>query len=356
MTSLAARLASLPPGAVDVHTHVIDPDLADVGVRFAGAFPTVERVDAARARIHLDGAVYREVDERAWSPAARLRDMDAEGVAAQVVSPVPVTLCHGEPSEGAAALAQAQNEFIASFVAHAPSRFYGLGAVPLQDVDLAVYELRRCVTDLGFVGVEIGTRVGQRELADPAFEPFFAEAARLSAIVLVHPVDRTLDPRLAALGVGFGLGMPAETATAAAGLLTSGSLAAAPGLCLCLAHGGGALPSVLPRVAFGQRILRRPGAPTDAMSAARGMWCDSLTYDVDSLLLAVTRFGGDHVLLGTDYPFAARETPAGAVLEAAGSRLPDGIRGAIARDNCVALMSAVARARADVPSVRGAVS
>jgi len=28
-------------------------------------------------------------------------------------------------------------------------------------------------------------------------------------VVFVHPVDRTLDPRLARLRIGFGLGMPA---------------------------------------------------------------------------------------------------------------------------------------------------
>ncbi|THJ52901.1 hypothetical protein E7Y31_18580, partial [Candidatus Frankia alpina] len=36
------------------------------------------------------------------------------------------------------------------------------------------------------------------------------------------------------------------------------------------------------------------------------------TYDAASLELAMERFGADHVLLGTDYPFAARESPPGA--------------------------------------------
>jgi len=53
--------------------------------------------------------------------------------------------------------------------------------------------------------VEIGTRVGELELADPRFVPFFQAVAELRALVFVHPVDRTLDPRLAALGLGFGL-------------------------------------------------------------------------------------------------------------------------------------------------------
>ena len=59
--------------------------------------------------------------------------MDAEGVAAQLVSPIPVTLCHGEPADGAAVLVAAQNEFLAALVERGRGRLYGLGAVPLQD-------------------------------------------------------------------------------------------------------------------------------------------------------------------------------------------------------------------------------
>jgi aminocarboxymuconate-semialdehyde decarboxylase len=183
--------------------------------------------------------------------------------------------------------------------------------VPLQDPDAAVEELRRCVLELGFPGVEIGTRVGDLELADARFAPFFDAADELGAVVFVHPVDETLDPRFARAGLAFGAGMPTETAVAAAGLLTAGTLAERPGVRLCLAHGGGALPGTLPRIAHGQTLA---GSAATALERARGLWCDSLTYDLASLELAVERFGADHVVLGTDYPFAAREQPAGAVL------------------------------------------
>jgi aminocarboxymuconate-semialdehyde decarboxylase len=78
--------------------------------------------------------------------------------------------------------------------------------------------------------------------------------------VLVHPVDVTLDLRLVAMGVGFGLGMPSETAVAAAGLLTGA--ARRPGLRLWLAHGGGALPSVLPRIDRGMIVAGHTDEPS----------------------------------------------------------------------------------------------
>lgn len=308
------RLAGLAAGTIDFHTHAIDPDLPDIGATHQGCFPRVERTGERTAQIICNDHVYRNVDDTCWSTTARIRDMDADGIAVQVLSPIPVTLCHEQPADGAAELARAQNDFLAATVASAPHRFLALGAVPLQDPPRAIQELARCVTELGFVGVEIGTRVGEFELADVRFRPFFDAASSLSAVIFIHPVDRDLNPRVTNLGLGFGIGMPTETATAAAALLSAGIVPAAPGARIVLAHGAGALPALLPRLDRGQRLVATPPGAERLSSVARRLWCDSLTYDVASLQLAVQRFGADHVVLGTDYPFAAREQPAGAVL------------------------------------------
>jgi aminocarboxymuconate-semialdehyde decarboxylase len=331
---LASRLAVLPPGQVDLHTHAIDPDLPDIGQRHEGTFPVVRRTAPDRAQIFMDGQFYREVDERCWSAEARVKDMDAEGVAAQVVSATPITLCHGEPADGARALATAQNDFLARLVAAAPDRLFALGCVPMQDPQAAVKELNRCVRDLGFAGAEIGTRIGDLELTDPRFVPFFRAAEEAGAVVFVHPVDRTLDPRLARLKVGFGLGMPSETAAAAAGILTSDLLDEVPGLRMLLAHGGGTLPSALARLVKGQQMAGETDPERLATARARRLWCDSLTYDVPALRLASERFGPAHVVLGTDYPFDARERPAGAVLREAGDQ-------ETARANALALLNSL---------------
>ena len=84
-------------------------------------------------------------------------------------------------------------------------------------------------------------------------------------------------PRLGKLGVGFGLGRPAETAAAAAGVT---------------------------------------GPATLATARARRLWCDSLSYDAPALRLAAGRFGPGRVVLGTDYPFDAREQPGAASVRA----------------------------------------
>ena len=315
---------------IDFHTHAIAPRLPDLETDVPwGAWPSVEQTADDAARILVGGRPYRVIDDRCWSATRRLADMDAAGVAVQVLSPVPVTFCHDAPAAGAAVLARAQNDFLAGLVAQRPGRLRALGAVPLQDPVRAAAELRRCVAELGFLGAEIGTRVGMRELGDASFDPFFDAAAELGAVVLVHPADTTLDPRLAALGVAFGAGMPTETGIAAAGLLTSGALARRrPGTRLCLAHGGGTLPWLLPRLDRGE-LVKDPHTPAGQLPSAlaRSLYSDSLTYDEQSLLLAVGRYGASQVVLGTDYPFAAAETPPGAVLHGlADQTLADAVR------------------------------
>lgn len=338
---------------VDVHSHVIPDALPDL----AGSLPYPRwpglAIDGGRGTITSGGRPFRPVDARCWSPAARVEDLDAAGLDVQVVSPVPVTLCHDAPAAGAAALARAQNDFLAGFVAAAPGRFAAFGAVPLQDTGLAVAELARCVGELGFPGVEIGTVAGGTELWGPALGDFWAAAADLGAVVFVHPADLPCAARLAPLDLAFGVGMPCETATAAAGLVAAGVMAAHPGLQVLLAHGGGALPWLLPRLDKGWEVMpqQRERIPEPPSFYARRFLVDSLTYDAGALWLALERFGPGRVMLGTDSPFAARPEPATGVLtEALGKELIGADEAAmIAGANAVRLLNLPATAdREDV--------
>src|SRR5262249_36509107 len=142
-------------GVVDVHTHAIDPDLpALAGYPDPSPQLVVERIDDVSAQILLNGKPYRTIDDRCWSPARRIADMNRAGVAAQVLSPIPVTFRYDAPAAAAAELARAQNDFFACIVRQHPDRFAALAAVPLQDPDRAIAELRRVMTIPGFVGVE----------------------------------------------------------------------------------------------------------------------------------------------------------------------------------------------------------
>jgi len=314
-------------GLVDVHTHAIDVDLPDLQRTFPDDhWPTIERTSETDASLMFGRDTYRRIDHRCWSPDARLADMDREDVAVQVLSPIPVTFCYRASAAGAAELASAQNEFFARIVRRHPSRFAALGAVALQDPDRAVDEMRRCMRQPGFLGVEIGTQVAGTELADPSLDRFFAVAHELDALVLVHPSDQDLSPRVASLGLGFGAGMPIETALAASALIIGGALSRRPTVRICLAHGGGALPAMIGRLDKGATIAGSPDLPSRLVHQ---LWCDSLTYHRQALDAAVEVFGRDHVVFGSDYPFPAMPEPIDDIV----ADLPTDLRHRICRTN-----------------------
>ena len=78
-----------------------------------------------------------------WDVGMRLRDMDANGVDVQVLSPTVFTFFYHQDPALALACAAIQNEEIAAVIKRQPDRFIGLGSVPLQAPEQAAAELRR---------------------------------------------------------------------------------------------------------------------------------------------------------------------------------------------------------------------
>ena len=67
-------------------------------------------------------------------------------------------------------------------------RLLGLAAVPLQEVDAAIAELRHAVQTLGLVGVELGSNINGVPVGAPQFDPFFEACEALDAAVFVHAI------------------------------------------------------------------------------------------------------------------------------------------------------------------------
>jgi aminocarboxymuconate-semialdehyde decarboxylase len=113
----------------------------------------------------------------------RLADLDAMGVDMQVIKPPPPQCYYAVPLDVAVKAEQVVNDGIAEFVAQKPDRLIGFGSVPMPDASEAAKELERCVTKLGFKGVQILTNVNGKELSDPLFAPFWKKAEELGAFV-----------------------------------------------------------------------------------------------------------------------------------------------------------------------------
>jgi aminocarboxymuconate-semialdehyde decarboxylase len=305
---------------IDVHTHVVPEDFpAYLGRHLGTAWPSMAPAQACHRHVMVSGKVYRTVSHQCWSCSVRLADMDRTGVTRQVLSPMPELLSYWlEPDDGQA-LCRFLNETIAGMVAQAPSRFVGLAAVPLQDLDLAVVELEHAMQKLGLAGVEIGGNVGGVPIGDARFKPFFAAAAQAGAAVFVHALrpsgmERLVGPpNLEQL-----LAFPGEVGLAAASLVTGGTLACLPDLRIAFSHGGGSLPSLLPRLRHGWRVLPPLQAlmAEDPLLTVRRMFFDDLVYDEDALRRIVDLYGAGQVMAGSDYPFAIMDPDPAASIDA----------------------------------------
>jgi len=292
---------------VDLHTHVVPESWDDWATRFGGgSWPRLVRKDACRATIMTGDKFFRDIDDRSWSPARRLEDMDRLGIDRQALSPPPVMFCYWADARANAAFARVQNENVAAIAARHPARFTGMATVPLQDVDLAVKELRHCRERLGLRAVEIGTCPAGRDFDDPALLPFFEACADLDVAIFVHPANPLVgQERLTKYYFPLIVGNPLETALAISKLIFGGVLERLPSLCVCFAHGGGAFPFTLARLDHGWKVRPEgPAAiPKPPREYARRLYFDSLTLSPANLRFLVEQFGAERVVLGSDYPF-----------------------------------------------------
>ncbi len=303
---------------IDVHTHVVPESFPPYIGRHLGApWPAMAPAHVCHAHVMVSGKVYRTVSHQCWSCSVRLADMAQRGVTRQVLSPMPELLSYWLAPEDGAVMCRFLNEHIAGMVAQAPRQFCGLGAVPLQDMDLALRELDHAVNALGLAGVEIGGNVNGVAIGDARFLPFFEAAAQLGAAVFVHALrpsgmERLIGPPLLEQVLAF----PGEVGLAAASLITAGTLARVPNLRIAFSHGGGTLSALLPRLRHAWRCMQplRNALQADPLLAAQAMYYDDLVYDAPTLQRLVDVFGATQIMAGSDYPFNIMdEDPAGSI-------------------------------------------
>jgi aminocarboxymuconate-semialdehyde decarboxylase len=235
----------------------------------------------------------------------RLADLDAMGIDLQLVMCPPPQCYYTVPIDIAVAAAKMINDGIAEFVAGKPDRFFALGTVPMPDGAAAANELERCMTSLGFKGVQILTNVAGKELSDPAFAPFWAKAEALGAVVLIHPNGFTEAQRLSRFYFNNVIGNPLETTIALHYLIFDGVLERHPNLKIIAVHGGGFLGAYSGRIdhAWGARSDAHAGLPKPPSSYLKKIYFDTVVFTPNQLAALVETFGVDHVMMGTDYPY-----------------------------------------------------
>ncbi|MCG3174033.1 MAG: hypothetical protein GMKNLPBB_02253 [Myxococcota bacterium] len=304
---------------IDLHTHILPENWPNLREKYGyGGFASIEHCGECRARLVIDGKHFRDIESNCWDPLRRIAECDAAAVTRQVLSTVPVMFNYQARPEDTHDLSRFLNDHLAGVVDAHPSRFHGLGTLPMQSPALAIRELERCVRELGLCGVEIGTNINGKNLDDPGVFEVLEAAASLDAAVFVHPWDMLGRERMPRYFLPWLVGMPAEESLAICSVIFGGVLERLPGLRICFAHGGGAFPGTLGRIEHGfharpdlcaVNIQRPPSAYLGRF------YVDALVHDAEALRQIVRLFGVNRVAMGSDYPFPLGEHPPGHLIE-----------------------------------------
>jgi aminocarboxymuconate-semialdehyde decarboxylase len=316
---------------IDMHAHVIPENFPEAGSRSsADRWPHMDHFEPGQARVMIAGANFRTVHSGNWDVDRRLHDMQSHGVDAQAISPMPELLSYWFTPDDSLEFCRYTNEFIAAMCEAAPGRFFGLGAVPLQDPDLAAKELSSVMT-MGLAGIELGSNILGKSLGDERFWGFFQEAERLKVPVFVHALHPTVVGRISGAQMNA-IGFPTDTGLTIASIIGSGLAAKCPDLRLAFSHGGGTFPFMLPRYAHNWAGVWNEETPIGGLGAAeldrspaeyaRRFYYDTLLFDARAIRYLLEIIAPSQLMVGTDYPYMGLEQPVGKTLMSLGLSQP----------------------------------
>lgn len=210
----------LVDGWVDVHAHFYPPE-------------PEEQIQARWEA--MKQACWTSAEPPRWSVASTLSYMDRTGIAMQMLSNIPKkpeALRHS-------------NGYGASLVKQYPSRFGLLAALPTDNVELALDEVKRSDDELHADGFAVTCRYNEVYLSDRRLDPLWAELDARRAVVFAHPDAYGLGVMgrpVALMEVAF------ETARTFADMLYAGVFRRFPNIRFVASHCGGALPALSGRL------------------------------------------------------------------------------------------------------------
>jgi gamma-resorcylate decarboxylase len=251
----------------------------------------------------------------------RVAVMDAHGIEIMILSLHAAGVQAIPDRKRALEVARRSNDVLAEECAKRPNRFRAFAALPLQDPEAAALELRRCVTELGFVGALVNGFSQDAAQGDgqvplyydlPQYRPFWAEVAKLDVPFYLHPRNPLAQDARIYEGHPWLLGptwaFAQETAVHSLRLIGSGLFDEHPSLQIVLGHMGEGIPYMLWRIDNRNAWVKEK--PTHF---AKRKFADyfyenfhvttSGNFRTQTLVDAILELGSDRIMFSTDWPF-----------------------------------------------------
>jgi aminocarboxymuconate-semialdehyde decarboxylase len=277
--------------ALDVHAHLI-PIVPDRLSELGGV-----TWDAGKETLTLDG--HAVAAKPLFQPKRLLRWMDDNKIERAWISiPPPAYRQELAIAQSNDWCAYVNDGLTAIAARHAP-RLSALLHLPVEHPSIATEIVRN-----GGARYAMSAGAGPEvRLSDASYEQLWRVLDAQSAFLFIHP-GTTCDPRLDEFFLRNVLGNPIETGVAASQMVMSGIMTRYTKMLVCLAHGGGIVPSIAERVQHGWSMKAtgedKSGPPREAF---RRFCADCITFSPAALAQSAAVFGTDRIFFGSDWPF-----------------------------------------------------
>lgn len=287
----AAEGPAPPHRRIDVHHHVVPAFYVEAMRR--GGYGDIGGVPFPRWQTaDLDGA---------------FAALSAQRIILSISSPGVAVNDAGRGQE----LARELNEYVASLARERPGRVGGFATIPLTTSQAASAETAHALDQLGLDGVCLFSSYAGRYLGDQAFDEYMAYLDQRAAIVFLHPTlplprlvpDTAIDAPI--------LEFTFETTRAIGNMLFNGVLERFPRIRFIVAHLGGTIPFVAWRLQLFEHSARaefqdfRRRCPRPVREYLAGLYYEvALSGGTGNLQNLLSFVPPDHILFGSDFPFA----------------------------------------------------
>ena len=290
---------------IDLHSHVIPETILRAMREQPDVYHT--RIEGeGDKRVFVRGKTRFDLIPEFYDAQAKLESMDRKGLTVSAISPGPQCFFYGiKDADLALKTARLVNDGLAQMVAQKPDRLRGMATLPMQHPDAAIVELERVVKEYGFKAVEMGTAIGEEELADPRFRPVLRRIEELKLVLFAHPNTQGAGGRLDCYYLMNLIGNPLDTTIMVGKLMFSGALDELRDLKFLLAHGGGFLPYQIGRFEHGHTVRPDTAAVTKSkpLEVFKRFYFDALTHHPQAIRHLLDIVGSERVVIGTDSPF-----------------------------------------------------
>ena len=295
---------------IDIYTHVLPSRFGEALVKSGNNPGMVKRMMSVTDLHDFD---------------ARFRTMDRLGEYRQIISlPNPPIEDFAAPEKGNA-FARIGNDLMAELVQRHPDRFPAfVAAVSLTDMEGALAEVKRAVTELGARGVQIFTNIKGKPIDAPEFRPLFATMAGYDLPVFLHPARTSVmtdypEEHVSRFEMWWCFGWPYETSVAMTRLALAGLFDQYPRLKIVTHHFGGMIPFFDKRIEGGLATIgsRTQGEDYSGLLGAlkkplmdylHMFYADTALFGAgNGLQCGLDFFGTERTVFASDAPFGPIE-------------------------------------------------